>query len=141
MINYIRSFLLGQDFQEVFYYNLANMTNNRIHELRKIAGISQKLLADRIGVSQKAIDFWEKGTNEPKSSYVIELANYFKVTTDYILGREEEDGRIIVQETGLPSDENALLTSYRTLPPELKTMAQEYFKSLDELKLKINNKN
>lgn len=140
MFNCTRSFLLGQDFQEEFYYNLANMTNNRIYELRKIAGISQKILADKIGVSQKAIDFWEKGINEPKSSYVIELANYFKVTTDYILGREEEDGRIIVQENELPNDENTLLTSYRALPPELRTMAQEYFKSLEELKSKLNNK-
>lgn len=98
------------------------------------------MLADKIGVSQKAIDFWEKGANEPKSSYVIELANYFKVTTDYILGREEEDGRIIVQETELPTDENALLTSYRALPPELKSMVQDYFKSLEDLSIKLNTK-
>lgn len=76
----------------------------------------------------------------PTANTLTKLANYFKVTTDYLLGREEEDGRIIVQETELPSDENALLTSYRTLPPELKAMAQDYFKSLDELKTKLNNK-
>ena len=48
--------------------------------------ISQQTLAKTVGVTQKAIDFWEKGINEPKASYIIALAKYFKVSTDYILG-------------------------------------------------------
>ena len=40
----------------------------RIKELRKELNISQQQLAKAIGVSQKAIDFWEKGINEPKAS-------------------------------------------------------------------------
>ena len=59
-----------------------------IHELRTEAGISQAALAKEIGVTQKAIDFWEKGINEPKASYIISLAKYFKVSTDYLLGIE-----------------------------------------------------
>lgn len=116
-------------------------TAERIKELRILNSMSQADLAEELKISQSAIAKIEIGKNEPTANTLTKLANYFKVTTDYLLGREEEDGRIIVQETGLPSDENALLASYRNLPPELKTMAQDYFKSLDELKLKINNKN
>ncbi len=58
-----------------------------IKELRLEKNISQKKLADAIGVSQKAIDFWERGVNEPKASYIIKLADYFEVSADYILGR------------------------------------------------------
>ena len=47
----------------------------------------KKKLADAIGVSQKAIDFWERGVNEPKASYIVKLADYFEVSADYILGR------------------------------------------------------
>lgn len=62
--------------------------STRIKELRIDANISQQELAKEIGVSQKAIDFWEKGINEPKASYVVKLAVFFKVTTDYLLGLE-----------------------------------------------------
>ncbi|MDE6884177.1 MAG: helix-turn-helix domain-containing protein [Clostridia bacterium] len=58
-----------------------------IKELRLEKNISQKKLADAIGVSQKAIDFWERGVNEPKASYIVKLADYFEVSADYILGR------------------------------------------------------
>lgn len=60
--------------------------NERLKELRSDAGLSQKRLAELIGVSQKAIDFWEKGMNEPKASYIIALANFFNVSCDYLLG-------------------------------------------------------
>ena len=60
--------------------------SDRIKELRIENNLSQKSLAEHIGVSQKAIDFWEKGTNEPKATYVIRLAKFFNVTTDYLLG-------------------------------------------------------
>lgn len=60
----------------------------RIYELRLEHGYTQKQLAEIIGVTPKAIDFWEKGTNEPKASFVAKLAKTFKVTADYILGLE-----------------------------------------------------
>jgi len=62
--------------------------SKRIKELRLELNISQQKLATEIGVTQKAIDFWEKGINEPKISYVIKLAMHFKVSTDYLLGLE-----------------------------------------------------
>lgn len=63
--------------------------NERIKELRKESNISQQQLANAIGVSQKAIDFWEKGINEPKASYIISLSKFFKVSADYLLGLED----------------------------------------------------
>ena len=60
----------------------------RLKELRQENKLSQQKLAETIGVTQKAIDFWEKGINEPKASYIIKLAKFFGVTTDYLLGIE-----------------------------------------------------
>ena len=57
--------------------------------LRKELGISQQQLAKEIGVTQKAIDFWEKDINEPKASYIVKIALFFKVSTDFLLGVEE----------------------------------------------------
>ena len=61
----------------------------RIKLLRKEKNISQQQLAKEIGVTQKAIDFWEKGINEPKASYIINLADYFCVSAGYLLGMED----------------------------------------------------
>ena len=63
----------------------------KIFELRKERNLSQSELAKKIGVSQKAIDFWEKGINEPKASYIVKLAIFFNVTSDYLLGLIEND--------------------------------------------------
>ena len=59
-----------------------------IFELRKEKKISQAALAKEIDASQKAVDFWEKGINEPKASYIIALSNYFGVSSDFLLGLE-----------------------------------------------------
>lgn len=58
----------------------------RIKELRLQAGISQKCLAQKIGVDKRAIIFWEQEINEPKASYIVKLALYFGVPSDYLLG-------------------------------------------------------
>ncbi|MCI8435641.1 MAG: helix-turn-helix transcriptional regulator [Clostridia bacterium] len=62
--------------------------SENLKELRAEKGISQATLAKAIGVTQKAIDFWEKEINEPKASYIIALSRYFGVTSDYLLGIE-----------------------------------------------------
>lgn len=67
------------------------MIGQKIKELRTEKGISQQTLAKAIGVSQKAVDYWERSVNEPKASYIILLADYFNVTADYLLCRKEFD--------------------------------------------------
>lgn len=59
-----------------------------IKELRTERGLSQAALAKEIGVSQKAIDYWERGINEPKASYILALAEFFGVSSDELLGRK-----------------------------------------------------
>ena len=54
----------------------------RIKELRIEKNFSQMQLAKIIGVSQKAIDYWERNVNEPKASYIISLVNVFDVSFD-----------------------------------------------------------
>lgn len=65
------------------------VTGIRIRELRTERGLSQLALAKQIGVSQKAIDYWERGVNEPKASYIVALCDYFDISADYLLGRKE----------------------------------------------------
>ena len=68
---------------------MENKLSKRIYELRKEMKLSQKELATEIGATQKAVDFWEKGINEPKATYIINLAKFFGVSSDYLLGLED----------------------------------------------------
>ncbi len=54
----------------------------KIKELRLEKGLSQLNLAKLIGVSQKAIDYWERNVNEPKAGYIIALVKTFGITYD-----------------------------------------------------------
>lgn len=59
-----------------------------INELRTEKNISQQQLVSAIGVSRRAVTFWESGINEPKATYIARLATFFGVTSDYLLGLE-----------------------------------------------------
>ncbi len=53
-----------------------------IKEFRLEKGLSQQKLAQLIGVSQKAVDYWERSVNEPKASYIIAMVRVFGITFD-----------------------------------------------------------
>ena len=59
--------------------------SDRIRELRKIKGISQDELAEKLGVSRQAISKWENEQSIPDIDKVISLSDYFDVSTDYLL--------------------------------------------------------
>ena len=66
------------------------MIGKRIRELRIEFKISQEALAKAIGVHSSAVSLWESEKNEPKASYIIGLAKFFNVTSDYLLGLSDE---------------------------------------------------
>ena len=61
----------------------------RLKELRTQAHLSQKQLADKIGCSPRIICYWELGSSEPTASFIVALAKYFGVSTDYLLCLED----------------------------------------------------
>ena len=65
------------------------MLEIRLKELRNKANITQKELAEAINTSQQNIAFYEKGERKPKHDMVEKLANFFNVSTDYLLGKTD----------------------------------------------------
>ena len=63
--------------------------NEILKDLRKENNFTQKQLATIINVSDDCIYSWEKGKSEPSIADIIELANCFNVSTDFLLGRTE----------------------------------------------------
>ena len=61
-----------------------------LKELLKENGISQQQLANEIGVSQRAVSKWINLQSEPTESAIKNCARYFNVSSDYLLGLEDE---------------------------------------------------
>lgn len=58
-------------------------------ELRTEKNIPQQTLAIEIKYSQQVISNWESGNVEPTASAIVAVADYFGVSTDYLLGKKE----------------------------------------------------
>lgn len=61
----------------------------RVRRLRRRRGISQQTLADFCAVSRTTITEYEQGRYQPTVETLCRLADFFAVSTDYLLGREE----------------------------------------------------
>ena len=59
---------------------------DRAYELRKAAGLNQRELGEVLGLSQKAISTIESGSRSTTIDKLVILAEYFHVSTDYLLG-------------------------------------------------------
>ncbi len=62
---------------------------DRLRQLRKDVNLSAKELGKIIGVRYVAIINWENDVNDIKGEYIVKLAKYFGVSSDYLLGLEE----------------------------------------------------
>ena len=59
---------------------------DKIKTLREKSGITQADLARELGLTRSSINGWEMGLSVPSTQYIVELAKFFKVSTDYLLG-------------------------------------------------------
>ena len=78
--------------------------DERIKELRLARGLSQVDLADSLGVTKQSVSNWENSNIQPSIDMLMRLANYFSVSTDYLLGMDDRD---YIEATGLDDKELA----------------------------------
>ena len=63
----------------------------RLKELRKSKGLTQKDMADLMGMTDRNYQRFEYGNVNVTAKTLVFLADYFGVTTDYLLGREGKE--------------------------------------------------
>lgn len=63
--------------------------NEKLKLLRKQKGVSQKVVAEAIGVTLSAYSNYEQGLREPSNQILINLCKYYEVSADYLLGLED----------------------------------------------------
>lgn len=62
----------------------------KLKELRKTKGISQDEVANALGITLRTYQNYEYGQREPNIEMINKIADFFGVTTDYLLGREPQ---------------------------------------------------
>ena len=62
---------------------------SKLKELRQNAGLTQKQLAEQIGITKSVVSFYELRERTPSPDILVKLASVFHVSTDYLLGIEK----------------------------------------------------
>ncbi len=65
------------------------MLGNRIKILREELGLKQEELANKMSVSPSSIGMYETNKREPNNELILKLAQFFGVSTDYLLGKSD----------------------------------------------------
>jgi len=75
----------------------------RIKNLRRAKELNQVQLAKKLGVKKQSISNWENDNIMPSIDTLIRIADFFHVSTDYLLGRDvqEPDAPQMLDITGL----------------------------------------
>lgn len=66
------------------------VTYNNIHSERARLGISRVELAEKLGVSKDSIRNWETGRSDIRGSNLLQIADTFECSVDYLLGRSND---------------------------------------------------
>lgn len=79
---------------------------NRLRELREKKEISQRVLAEKTGISFNCIAGYEKGTVQPTSDRLIWLSEFYNVSIDYLLGRNpvNSNDKLMQENTSLKKE-------------------------------------
>ena len=75
-----------------------------LQELRKDKGLTQKGLAEQIGVSDKTISKWENGNSVPDTSMLLPLCNALEITVNEFLSCE----KILPENYSMKAEENMM---------------------------------
>ena len=62
---------------------------DRLRILRKERNLKQQDMADRFGQSLRAYQYYEAGPRRPEYQHLLDLADFFDVSLDYLTGRSE----------------------------------------------------
>lgn len=91
---------------------------SRIRDIRKQNGVTMKELGKAVGVGESTISMYENGKRQPDNTMLMKIADYFSVSVDYLLGRDEQQKKPTVEDDGLSDRQRAFMESVRSMSPE-----------------------
>ena len=100
-------------------------------------GLTRQELNERLGIGQATIACYENGQRDPQIQILIAYADYFECSLDFLVGRTDDFGNIIVgiensknSEAVLTKEERILLNKYHNLSNNSKIKLQGYLDGL-----------
>lgn len=84
-----------------------------IRELRESLKISQKELAERIGISNVVLSRYELDDRKPDYDTLEKIADFFNVTTDYLIGRSDIKNPDQLTQESIKNEDYTALTPYQ----------------------------
>lgn len=79
--------------------NVKSNVAKNITELRILNNMTQMELAEKLNYSDKTISKWERGDSSPDISVLVEIADLFGVTLDYLVGSENTEQTVKEEKT------------------------------------------
>ena len=117
------------------------MLGEKIRDLRKAKKMSQSDFASAMGYSRPLIVNCEKNTRDPDTQALLKIADYFNVSIDYLMGREDYFGNYYRQDSppseNLTDKERVMLEEFRGLLPEMQDLVISMIKNLHSEKVKV----
>lgn len=129
------------------------MIGKRLKEIRKQHCMTQKNVAESLGIDRTTYTFYEIGKTRPSYIVLLKLANIYNVSLDYLLGRDFEKVKYVDDASRLhgediiaylPPKERSFLMCYRALSKtgkekavaELKRLAEEKDDMIEDFEIK-----
>ena len=105
----------------------------RLKMLRSARGVLQKDIAALLGIDRTTYVKYEKGVSEPSIETLLKLADYFGVSVDFLLGREDEDTKKEI--AALPDDDlnSEIISLLTSLFPGREEFAFKTLQTISEI--------
>ncbi len=116
---------------------------NNLKKLRKNKGLTQSELAQFIGITQNSYSYWENDKVKIDNASILKLADFFDVSVDYLLGREEftpeelTAGFTDTRKISITPLEDDLLYTFRQIGKRFGEQAQRDYITVGENMLKL----
>ncbi len=113
-----------------------NKLSIRLRELREEKKLLQKDIANFLNITTSAYGYYEQGKREPDTHTVNSLADFYNVSSDYLLGRTNNRST----EHPFSYIQNSLITTIDSLSPQSKKELEKYVQLLKLKDLMDNSK-
>ena len=105
--------------------------SNKIKELRLERNLKQKEVASALHIATNTLSQFENNKGRPSLEVLTLMADFFNVTVDYLIGREDEFGNVLNFNDGmLSSEEKTLLNLYSKITPSEREIILKQLKAL-----------
>lgn len=114
----------------------------RFEKLLKEHGISTYRVAKDTKITTSLFSQWKSGKNQPKTSTLQKIADYFGVSLDWLLGNTDikyipdENNTVVIEKDDFSAHEKEFIEMYRQLPKEFQKILDDNLKSYYRLSAK-----